>query len=138
MAFFFALVTALLWGIAPVLEKAGLRGNIDPLVAVVIRSLTISFVGLLTMLMLNRLPQFSQISIKNVMLILLGGLIAGFFAQWTYYHALKMGQASTVVPVAAIYPLVALFLSVLFLGESITWLRLVGVVLVVAGVILIR
>ncbi len=138
MAFFFALITALLWGIAPVLEKAGLKGNIDPLFAVVIRSLTISFVGLLAMLMLNRVPQFSQISAKNIILILLGGLIAGFVAQWTYYHALKLGQASTVVPVAAIYPLVALFLSVIFLGESITWLRLVGVALVVVGVILIR
>lgn len=59
-----------------------------------------------------------------------GGLILLFVA-------LDRGQASVVVPVSSIYPVVTLIASAAFLSESVTVPKVVGTVLVVAGVTLI-
>lgn len=59
-----------------------------------------------------------------------GGLILLFIA-------LDRGQASVVVPVSSIYPVVTLIASAAFLAESVTVPKVVGTVLVVAGVTLI-
>lgn len=53
------------------------------------------------------------------------------------FFALTKGDASQIVPAGSAYPVVTLIGSALFLGESITVPRIVGTLLVVAGVILI-
>jgi transporter family protein len=59
-----------------------------------------------------------------------GGLILLFIS-------LDRGQASVVVPVSSIYPVVTLIASAAFLSESITVPKVIGTVLVVAGVTVI-
>ena len=59
-----------------------------------------------------------------------GGLILLFIA-------LDRGEASVVVPVSSIYPVVTLIASAAFLSESVTVPKVVGTALVVAGVTLI-
>ena len=56
-----------------------------------------------------------------------GGLIA-------FYVALERGEASTVVPLTSVYPVVTLVLSALVLAEAITFTRVLGVLVVVVGV----
>ena len=138
MSLVFAAITALLWGIAPVLEKIGLRGNISPITGVIIRSLSVSVVAFSSLLFLKKVPELFQANIRDVVFIVAGGIIASFLAQWTHYTALKHGQASMVVPVAATYPLIALILSIIFLHEALTWQRVLGIVFVVFGVVLIK
>lgn len=53
------------------------------------------------------------------------------------FVALTRGEASTVVPATAAYPVVTLAGSALFLSESVTVARVAGTVLVVAGVVLL-
>lgn len=53
------------------------------------------------------------------------------------FVALGLGEASTVIPVSAAYPAVAVVLSVLFLGETVTVARIMGLLLVIAGVVLL-
>jgi len=53
------------------------------------------------------------------------------------FIALDRGQASIVVPVSSIYPVVTLIASAAFLSESVTMPKVVGTALVVAGVTLI-
>ncbi|MCL4424521.1 MAG: EamA family transporter [Firmicutes bacterium] len=55
-----------------------------------------------------------------------------------YYYALKSGEASRVTPVTAAYPVVTVLLVCLLLGEKLTWSKVVGVLLIVAGVILLK
>jgi uncharacterized membrane protein len=50
------------------------------------------------------------------------------------FVALGRGDASVVVPVSSIYPAVTVLLAALFLAEAITWTRVAGLVLVLAGV----
>ncbi len=137
-SFTFALLTALLWGLAPILEKIGLKGNVGPLTGVIIRSFSVSIVAFFTLLFLKRVPALFQSNLRDVIFIIAGGIVASFIGQWTYYTALKHGSASMVVPVAAIYPLVALILSIIFLHEALTWTRVLGIVFVVFGIVLIK
>lgn len=137
-SFIFALLTCILWGLAPVLEKSGLRGNLNPFAGVALRSFAISLVMFFSMVISRKLPQLVQCSLKDAVFIILGGLTAGLLAQWTYYAALKQGSASSVVPIAAAYPLVALVLSVVFLQETFSWQKMLGAAFVVVGVVLIK
>lgn len=53
------------------------------------------------------------------------------------FVALTRGDASQVVPAGSAYPVVTMIGSALFLSESITVPRVIGTLLVVAGVVLI-
>ncbi len=137
-AFFFAILTALLWGVAPVFEKIGISGGIAPYLGVVIRSISVAFIGLAGLLLMGRTAEFSSIDLKSAAFLVAGGLFAGFFGEYTYYSALKAGDASLVVPVAAAYPLITLIISVLFFHEAFTLSKAAGILMVVGGVVLLR
>jgi transporter family protein len=67
-------------------------------------------------------------------------LVAGVMAVLSLvllYVALGYGDASQVVPFTSTYPLVALVLAWVVLGEQVTAGRAVGAVLVVAGAVLL-
>lgn len=137
-AYILALLTAFIWGIAPIFEKIGLSGKIEPYVAVVVRTIPIVIVSFLGLFFMGRMGSLSQLATKDVIFVAIGGLLAGFLGQITIYSALKTGEASVVVPIAATYPLVAMTVAVIFLGEPITWQKVAGVILVVSGVLLLK
>jgi transporter family protein len=137
-AFFFAMLTSLIWGLAPAFEKIGLGGRIDPYLGVVIRTIPIALVGLFGLALMGRLDTMAQVDIKSALFVMTGGFLAGFLGQVAFYSALKSGEASIVVPLAATYPLVALVISVIFLGEAFTWQKLAGISLIVGGVVLLK
>ena len=136
--YLFAVLTALIWGLAPVVEKLGLSGRMDPYMGVVVRTIPIAIIGLLGLVFMGRLGELGSIDTRSALLVMAGGLLAGFVGQITYYTALKSGEASVVVPVAATYPLVALVVSLVVLGEAMSFQKLAGVLLVVGGVALLR
>lgn len=59
-----------------------------------------------------------------------GGLIC-------FFYALSKGDASVVVPTTSAYPVIALIGGAIFLSESITVPKVIGTVLVIAGVVVI-
>ncbi len=132
------MLTAVVWGFAPVLEKAGLAGRVDPYLGVVIRSISITVLAVAGLLAMGRAGSIASIDLRSAFFIGAGGIVAGLIGQFAFYSALKTGDASVVVPVAATYPLVALMVSVLFMGEAFTWQKLGGIGLVVFGVMLLR
>jgi transporter family protein len=136
-AFFWALVTAGIWGIVPLMEKVGLAGH-PPTVGVVVRSLGV-LVGLVAFgWKLAPLPSLQAMSWSSVLLLAGGGFLASVIGQLAFYQSLKTGALSQVTPVAGTYPLVASVLGWLVLREPLTLPRVLGVVLVVAGVTLLR
>lgn len=137
-AYVLSLLTAFIWGLAPIFEKIGLSGKIEPYVAVVVRTIPIVIAGFVGLILMGKAGSLSQLAAKDAMFVAIGGLLAGFLGQITIYSALKIGQASVVVPIAATYPLVAMTVAVLFLGEPITLQKVGGVILVVSGVLLLR
>jgi transporter family protein len=137
-AFLFAMLTSLIWGLAPAFEKIGLGGRIDPYLGVVIRTIPIAIIGLFGLALMGRLDSMVQVDLKSALFVMAGGFLAGFLGQVAFYSALKSGEASVVVPLAATYPLVALIISVIFLGEAFTLQKLAGISLIVGGVVLLK
>ncbi len=129
-----ALLSALVWGIAPLIFKVGLRGEVSPLVGVFFHNLTASVVALALLLALRE--SFSY-PFRDIAVICFGGFVSGFLGLLLYYKAIKIGEVSVVAPIAASSPLWASLLAVLLLGESFSALRILGAVLVVLGVALI-
>ena len=136
-AFGWAVITAVVWGIVPLMEKAGL-GAADPVAGVVVRSLGV--VGGLVLFSVVKTPwdALRGLSGSSILLLMGGGLLASFIGQMAFYHALKAGALSQVTPVAGTYPLVAACLGWILLREPLTVARVAGVLLVVSGVALLR
>lgn len=131
-----AIVGALCWGLAPVAGKVGLVG-IDPIVGLALRTLMASalvvgfVVGSGSWSYLERIPAgaWLPIGIEAVLATLAGDL--------AYYAALKQGHASTVAVVMAASPLATVAAATLWLREPVSWEKLAGTLLIVAGVALV-
>ena len=133
MVIFLLVVTALLWGATPILEKIGLT-KVDPVVGITIRS-AVATVGLLILtLLLGRGRALIEVDGKGFLLFGASGLLAGALGMWAYYAALKMEATSKIVPISASYPLVTALLSVLILREGVTLPRVIGTALIVIGI----
>ncbi|MBN3037975.1 MAG: EamA family transporter [Candidatus Omnitrophica bacterium] len=137
LIFILLILTAVLWGASPILEKLGLR-DVSPLVALTIRSIGVAVVLLITMGCMGKLKEIFTVDARTIAIFVLSGIMAGFLGMWTYFGALKAGATSKVVPIAACYPLVTAFLSVLILKESITVPRLIGTLLIIGGIWLVK
>lgn len=67
----------------------------------------------------------------------LSGLVGGFLGMLFYYVAVRYEEVSKVVPVTATYPVIAFALGVIFLRESITWPKVIGLLMIVVGLALL-
>jgi bacterial/archaeal transporter family protein len=131
------IITVLLWGTTPIIEKIGLT-KVDPLIGVTIRS-TIVTIGLFALtFLLGKGRAFLGVDGKGFLIFGASGIMAGLLGMWTYYTVLKMGATSKVVPIAACYPLVTALLSVLILREGVTLTRVIGTILIVMGIWLVK
>ena len=136
-AFLWAVVTACIWGVVPLMEKVGL-GGVAPPVGVMVRSLGVMVGMALFGLLWSPWQAMRTLSWSSWLLLAGGGLLASFLGQMAFYRALQSGALSQVTPVAGTYPLVAGVLGWWILREPLTLPRLAGVVCVVFGVVLLR
>ena len=79
------------------------------------------------------------LTIKQWALLLGGsGVVAGAFAMIAFYISISMGEVSKMKPIAfTIAPATAVILGTMFLGEALTVRKVVGVLIVLAGVLVI-
>lgn len=131
------IITAVLWGTTPVLEKIGL-GRTDPWTGVTIRSIAITITLIVFLVFTKRIKQVLQVDLKTVAIFSTTGILAGGIGMLTYFMALKKGATSQIVPIAATYPLVTAILSILILGELVTPLRLAGTAFIIIGIWLVQ
>jgi transporter family protein len=130
-------VTTLLWGSTPILEKTGLA-KVDPLIGVTIRSAVVTAGLFLLTFLFGKGRALIELDGKSILLFGASGMMAGLLGMWTYYGALKMEATSKIVPIAACYPLVTALLSVLVLKEGVTLHRVIGTSLIVSGIWLVK
>lgn len=134
--FLFALLAAFLWGIAPVFEKLGLI-RISPLAGITIRNISITIILLIIVFLTNSAKELVHVDLKTVVFVVIGGILAGLLGMWSYFEALKYWEASRVVSIAGAYPLIAFIFSMIFLGETLTLQKGIGVILIVSGIVLL-
>ncbi len=137
MVVFLLIVTTLLWGSTPILEKTGLA-KVDPLIGVTVRSAVVTAGLFLLTFLLGKGKALIELDGKSIFLFGASGMMAGLLGMWTYYGALKMEATSKIVPIAACYPLVTALLSVLVLKEGVTFHRVIGTALIVSGIWLVK
>jgi transporter family protein len=130
-------ITTLLWGATPIIEKIGLA-KVDPLVGVTVRSSVVTIGLFILLLFMGKGRELIEVSGRNILLFGASGVMAGLLGMWTYYMALRMEATSKIVPIAASYPLVTAFLSVLILREGVTLSRVAGTALIVSGIWLVK
>ena len=131
------LITMFLWGTTPLLEKVALKET-EPLAGVLIRSLAITVILFIVYIFNGRIGELTKMSFKNIALYSASGFMAGLLGMWTYFYLLKEGMTSKIVPIAASYPLITAVLSILVLGEQVTFQRMIGIILTIIGIILVK
>ena len=136
-AFYCALAAASIWGIVPILEKLGL-GKVEPLTGLFFRCIGV-IIGFLALGAFFVKPAaIRSTDLKSAAFLILGGFLASFAAQICFYHGLKAGNVSRVVPLSGSYPLISFLLGVILLGESVSAVRIAGVACIMAGIWLLR
>lgn len=133
----FMFLTAFFWGVAAIFDKLAL-GKASPFAGLMVRQFILSSILFLLGISSGRLGSLLALEGRSVLFFGLSGICGGAAGLWTYYHALRLGGASLVVPITATYPLITAVLSWLILQESFTVTRLIGTVLIVLGVWLVK
>ena len=130
-----AIVAMMGYGVTAVILKLALR-DIPPGVAIVITNAVLVLAGV--GLVLYRGEQVAaHLSLSRPMLLtILAGLTLSL-SIIGYYIALSRGPASVVVPIFAMYVLVATFIGLAFLGEEVKLTRVVGVILAGGAIFLL-
>ncbi len=137
--FTYALLTSLLWGCIPVLEKTGIQ-EMDNLFAAAMVRTSGAVMGAAL------IPIFSPSAFKTIvsappkayLCLMAAGFLGSFVGQLTNLNALKLGDVTKVVPVTASWPLLAMIAAFVLLGEPVTAKKVCAAILVVSGVVLAR
>lgn len=133
----FLFLTTLFWGMAAIFDKLAL-GKTSPFTGMMVRQFILTGILLAVGVGSGRLGNLGTLDGRSIVLFGLSGICGGAAGLWTYYHALRLGGASLVVPITATYPLIAVLLSWLILQESLTISRIIGTALIVLGVWLVK
>jgi len=133
----FALLTAVAWGVGGYFEKKGLQlGNLAPQMGITIRTLVA-----LIILALVRYPQWKTLPAAGpralLYIIIGGGVVAGACGMLCFYIAIKGAPLSRIMPIAFTSPLFGALLGILLAGETVTIRSAVGMLMTVAGIILL-
>lgn len=133
----FALLSAVMAALVAVFGKIGLK-NIDSNTATAIRSVIMAVFLIIVVLVQGKFNQISTIfaNRKAITFIVLSGL-AGAMSWLFYFLALKLGDVSKVAPIDKLSVVIAVILSVIFLGEKLTTATVIGVALITAGALVI-
>ncbi|NIS62689.1 MAG: EamA family transporter [Proteobacteria bacterium] len=135
--FILALATMICWGIAPLFGKAALL-RIDPWVGLVMRSFMISLILLVWGIVSGHIHELFQVEFSTLSLICAEGVLASLLGHLAYFYAIKYGMISRVIPITSAFPLIALLGGLFLFSERISWDRLVGTIMIIAGIIIIR
>lgn len=137
MIFWLLLLTIIVWGIAPIIDKVAVQGT-SPYIGNIYRSLTIAFIMLTITFFSGELKMAFKMPLKNALFYVASGLLAGGIGVIAYFKVLQVAPTSKVVPLAASYPLITALLSMAFLGEKVSPARFIGTLLIVAGIYLVK
>ena len=129
-----AVLSAFFAGITAVLAKCGIRKtNSD--VATALRTVVVLIFSWVMVFLVGSQKTIGEISGKSLVFLVLSGLSTG--ASWLcYYYAIQNGTVSVVVPIDKMSILVTVVFSYLFLKEKISKKAAAGLVLMLAGTLL--
>lgn len=117
------------------LVKVGIS-DVDSSLGTAIRTVVVLVMAWIVVLVSGEHRQLSVIPRRDLIFLALSGLATG--ASWLcFYRALQIGPLSAVVPIDKLSIVVTVIFAALVFGERLTRRGLVGLVLVIAGTVLL-
>jgi bacterial/archaeal transporter family protein len=130
-----ALLSAMFAALTAIFAKVGVE-NVNSDFATFIRTVVILVVLAAILVSVGGFQSLGSISGRTYLFLVLSGLATG--ASWVcYFRALKLGNASQVAPIDKLSVVLVAVFGVVFLGEKLTGLNWIGVVLIAGGAFLI-
>ena len=129
--FLLSLSTIILWGFWGFLPKLTTR-YISPNSALVYQVVGVVIVGIFALILVQFKPETNP---RGILLGIITG-IAAYSGVLAFLYAISKYKASVVIPMTALYPLVAIILSYFFLHESITVKQCIGIFLAIVAIVL--
>lgn len=130
----FAFLSAFFAGITSILAKCGIRKT-DSNVATFIRTIVVLLFSLLMVAIVGSFPTLKNLSAKTILFLVLSGLSTG--ASWIcYFRALQKGNINKVVPIDKSSTVLTIVLATIFLGESITLYKTLGIIAIGVGTLM--
>ena len=127
----YAFGSALFAGLTAILAKCGIRKT-DSTVATAIRTVVVLAFSWGMVFLVGSEAQLAEISGRTLLFLVLSGLATG--ASWLcYFRALQIGDLNKVVPVDKSSTVLTILLAALFLHETLSWTRGIGMVCIAAG-----
>ncbi len=131
MWWIYALLSAFFAALTAIFAKMGIK-NMDSDLATAIRTVIILMLAWGIVLFKGNAGSLSGLSKQNWIFLILSGFATG--ASWIFYFkALQLGEVSQVAPVDKLSVALAILLSVIFLGEPVTWKSAIGALMIIGG-----
>lgn len=135
MWWIYALLSAAFAALTAIFAKVGIKG-VDTNVATAIRTVIILIVAWGIVLFKGSQGSIGTLTRNNWIFIVLSGLATGL--SWIFYFkALQLGEVSQVAPVDKLSVAMAIVLSIVFLGEPLTWKNAIGALLIISGTLVL-
>jgi transporter family protein len=132
---FWALASAAFAALTAIFAKVGVE-NVNADFATFIRTIVILATLALILLATGQYQAPGSISGRTYMFLMLSGLATG--GSWIcYFRALKIGNAAQVAPIDKLSVVLVAIFGVMFLGERLNGANWAGVLLIVAGAVLV-
>lgn len=123
--------SALFAGLTAILAKSGIK-NTDSNVATALRTIVVLIFSWIMVFVAGSQTGITAIDNKTLLFLLLSGISTG--ASWLFYFkALQMGDVNKVTPIDKSSILLTMLMAFLFLGEQITFLKVMAMILIGAG-----
>lgn len=133
MWWIYALLSALFASLTAIFAKVGITG-VNSNLATAIRTIIILMVAWGIVLARGETKGIATLSKQNLIFLIISGVATGL--SWIFYFkALQIGKVSQVAPVDKLSVALTVILSIVFLGEALTWKAAIGALLIIAGTI---
>ena len=131
----YALLSAAFAALTAIFAKLGVK-NMDTDLATAIRTVVILVLAWSLALFKGVVPAMQNLSKQNWIFLILSGCATGL--SWIFYFkALQVGKVSQVAPVDKLSVALTIILSIIFLGEALTWKTAIGALLIIAGTLVL-
>lgn len=131
----YAILSAVFASLTAVLAKIGIDG-VESNLGTAIRTFVVLIMAWLIVFVKGKQKELKYMTFKSGIFICLSGLTTGL--SWLcYYRALQMGEASVVVPIDKLSIVLTVIFSSVFLKEHLSKKAFAGLVLIVAGTMLL-
>lgn len=132
---FWALMSAVFAALTAIFAKIGIQG-INSDFATLVRTLVIIGALCLFLTVTGQWQKPGEISGRSWLFLVLSGLATG--ASWlAYFRALQIGDASRVAPIDKLSVVLVALFGAAFLGERMSTINWIGILLIGCGVVLV-